>query len=434
MRNLWLNNTKKQSNYSKLCSDTNVDVLIVGGGLTGLICAYMLKNKGINCVIIEANRIGMGITRNTTAKITSQHGLIYADLVNKIGKENSKKYLLANENAIRKYKEICQDFDCDFCEGSSFVYSRRSANIIKNEVNSVCELGLNAEFVQNIEIPIKIEGAIKFNNQAQFNPFKFINHISKDLVIYEKTPAISINKNRVVTPQANINADIIIVATHFPFIDHYGFYFLKMYQQRSYVIALENAQKLQNMYIDEKDGGLSFRGYKNLLLMGGGGHRTGESGGGYNFLKHNAKILYPNAKCLYSWATQDCITLDGIPYIGRYSKKFNNIFVATGFNKWGMTSSMVSAEILSDMITGKRNPYESVFSPQRFSLNKKFFMHMGKTVKNFVYPSTKRCSHLGCTLKYNKQEHSWDCPCHGSRFTENGKLIDNPATKGVNIE
>lgn len=434
MKNLWNDSADIKNDFPSLSKNIYTPVLVIGGGLAGILTAYLLKNNGIDCVLVETNRVGMGITKNTTAKITSQHGLIYADLLSKIGRENSGKYLFANENAIKKYKSICKNLDCDFSETSAFVYSRCDSYRIENEVKTVKELGLDAEFVSNIELPITIKGAIKFKNQAQFNPLKFINHISKDLVIYENTPAILIDKNHVSTPKADITAESIIITTHFPFVNRYGFYFLKMYQQRSYVLGLKNAQNLENMYIDEKENKLSFRGYNDILLLGGGGHRTGEVGGGYGFLKHQAKIIYPKSEIAYSWATQDCITLDGMPYIGKYSKKFDNIFVATGFNKWGMTSSMVSAQILSDMIVGKKNPYASVFSPQRFTLNKRFFIHLGKTLKNFVYPSKKRCSHLGCALKYNRQEHSWDCACHGSRFSKEGDLLDNPATKGVNIE
>lgn len=433
MKNFWTQDIDDEIRHIDFSNNIKTEVLIIGGGMAGIMIAYLLKNKGIKCVLIEANKIGTGITKNTTAKITSQHGLIYRRLINQIGKENAAKYLSANENAINKFRKICQKIQCDFVNAPSSVYSIGNLKKIEDEVKAVNDIGFKAEFISDIEIPIKIKGAIKFDNQAHFNPIKFIQLISKDLVIYENTCATSVEKNSVSTSKGKIIADNIIIATHFPFINKLGFYFLKMYQQRSYVIALKNAEYLKSMYIDEKSGGLSFRSYKDLLLFGGCGHRTGETGGGYNKLKCIAKILYPHAKPTYSWATQDCITLDGIPYIGKYSKKHDNIFVATGFNKWGMSSSFVSAEILSDMVMGKKNQYESLFSPQRFTLNKRFFIHVGKTVKNFVFPSKKRCSHLGCALKYNKQEHSWDCPCHGSRFSENGDLIDNPAMKGVKI-
>lgn len=434
MKSIWEYDINAKHPYPALSGSVKTSVLVIGGGITGLLISYFLKSKDIECIVIEAKKIGMGITKNTTAKITSQHGLIYDQLINKIGKENAAQYLLANENAIKKYRSICQDIDCDFITLPSYVYSTDNDKIIEKEVTAVQKLGEDAEFVSDIEIPLQIKGAIKFNDQAQFNPLKFINHLARELVIYENTPAISVDGHNVLTPNGKITAENIIIATHFPFINTHGCYFLKMYQQRSYVMALQNAQRLKGMYLEEKESGLSFREYKNLLIIGGGGHRTGEPGGGYEYLKKKSQILYPNSEELCSWATQDCITLDGIPYIGNYSKSLSNVFVATGFNKWGMSSSMVSAEILSDMITGREHPYKNVFSPQRFTANKKFFIHLGKTIKNFVYPSTKRCSHLGCALKYNKQEHSWDCPCHGSRFTENGDLIDNPATKGANIE
>lgn len=435
MESIWNNYTNGKINYPTLLNNIKTSTLIIGSGITGILIGYLLKKRGINNIIIESNKIASRTTLNTTAKITSQHGLIYNKLINKIGKEKAYKYLHANQNAIKKYKEIIEleNIDCDFCESSAFVYSKEDINIIESEIKAVNDLGFNATFESQTEIPIKINGAIKFKNQAHFNPIKFLNHISKNLKIYENTPAISLDKNKVHTPKGDIRADNIIIATHFPFINSHGLYFLKMYQERSYVLALKNAQNINNMYIDAKDGGLSFRGYKDLLLLGGGGHRTGEKGGGYDFLLESAKNIYKGSKVDKLWATQDCITLDGIPYIGKYSKNLNNIFVATGFNKWGMTSSMVSAEILADMIMGKQNIYEDVFSPQRFAINKKFFVHLGKTFKNFIYPSTKRCSHLGCSLKYNKQEHSWDCACHGSRFSEKGKILNNPAMKEINI-
>jgi glycine/D-amino acid oxidase-like deaminating enzyme len=204
-----------------------------------------------------------------------------------------------------------------------------------------------------------------------------------------------------------------------------------MHQNRSYVIALENAKLVDGMYLDENDKGLSFRTYKDYLLIGGGSHKTGKDGGGWRELEEIAAKYYPKAKIKYKWAAQDCITLDDMPYIGRYSEKTPDLFVATGFNKWGMTQSMVSANILSDIIQGKKNEYEDIFSPQRTILHPRLAENAFTSVFNLLTPTAPRCPHLGCALKWNKLEHTWDCPCHGSRFSENGKLLDNPATGNI---
>ena len=194
------------------------------------------------------------------------------------------------------------------------------------------------------------------------------------------------------------------------------------------MIALENAENVHGMYIDATEGGMSFRNYENLLLIGGGSHRTGKDGGSFSELFDFARKYYPNARAAYEWATQDCMTLDGIPYIGLYSKRTPNLYVATGFNKWGMTSAMVSAALLKDLILGRNNDFAEVFSPSRTVLHPQLAINTGEALIGLLTPSVPRCPHMGCALKYNKQEHSWDCSCHGSRFDEHGELIDNPAT------
>ncbi len=432
MNSVWTSETQIPK-FPKLNHDINAQVAVIGGGIAGILIAYMLKEKGLNCVLIEANRIGMGITKNTTAKITSQHGLIYNNLINRIGFENSKKYLMANELAIKKYKSICKNIECEFCELDSYVYSLNNRKDIENEVESVNSLGVEAKFVNETELPIKMAGAIKFKAQAQFNPILFLKEISKGLEIYEQTKVQNINGNTIETENGNIYAENIVVATHYPFMNKKGLYFVKMYQERSYVLGLEHAQKLNGIYIGgTENNSLSFRNYKNLLLLGGASNRTGKSSNNFDRLRSIARKLYPNSNEKYLWATQDCMTPDNIPYIGKYSPNTKNLFVATGFNKWGMTSSMVSAMILSDLITNKDNEFKDVFSPQRSFLNKKqTYINIGESFKNLLTPSLKRCSHMGCALKYNPQEDSWDCPCHGSRFTKEGNLIDNPAKRDL---
>ena len=423
--------TANQPNFESLNKDLKTDVLIIGGGMTGILCAHMLHQLGIDYVLCEADTICSGITKNTTAKITSQHGLIYEKLIRQFGVAKPKQYLDANENALKKYRELCRKIDCDFEDKDAYVYSLNHRRKIENEITALERLGIHAEFVRTLPLPFSVAGAVRFKNQAQFHPLKFVAEISKGLHVYEHTRVQTLVGTKAITSQGTIQAKKILVTTHFPFINKHGFYFLKVYQHRSYAIALENAPNVHGMYVDEAPTGMSFRNYENLLFIGGGGHRTGKKGGAWQELRDFAKRHYPNAVEKYHWATQDCMTLDGAPYIGAYSAGTNDIYVATGFQKWGMTSSMVSAMILSDMVQGKENPYAQVFSPGRTILRPQLAVQVLESAFNLLTPSTKRCPHLGCALKWNPDEHTWDCPCHGSRFTKEGTLIDNPATKGL---
>ncbi len=414
--------------FEKLKGDIKTQVLIIGGGLCGILCAYYLKQSGIDCIVVEGSRIASGTTDKTTAKITAQHSLIYDKLIRSYGAEKAQMYLDVNLRALREYEKLCKDIDCDFERKDSYVYSTSNREDIEKEVKAVNELGFNAEFCNDCELPFRISGAIKFPNQAQFNPVKFISSMIGDLTIYENTMIREIKPNKAYAQNGTITADKIIVATHFPFINKHGSYFLKLYQHRSYMCAYEGAEQVNGMYVDEDKKGISLRSYNNLLLIGGGAHRTGKKGGAWTSVEDFKNNHYPNAKLRYMWAAQDCMSLDGVPYIGMYSSNTPDLYVATGFNKWGITSSMVSAMILRDMITGKHNEYKEVFSPQRSMIKPQLFVNGFETTVNLLTPTTKRCPHLGCALKWNKAEHTWDCPCHGSRFEEGGKLIDNPAT------
>ncbi|HFD2043353.1 TPA: FAD-dependent oxidoreductase [Clostridium perfringens] len=476
MKSLWSESCKFRKREA-LNKDIKTDVLVIGAGIAGILTAYMLKQRGREVVVIDAAEIASGNTKNTTAKITSQHDLIYSKLITEFGEEKARQYAKTNELAIKKYKKIIEDrrIECDFEEKPSYVYSLNEVEVLKEEAEAAKKLGIDAEFVQEANLPFKINGALKFNNQAQFNPLKFLKDISNELVIYENTRALEIKENLVVTSGGNITAKNIVVATHYPIMNAPGYYFMKMHQERSYVLALENKSEIDGMYIDLNKEGYSFRTYNNLLLLGGISHRTGENeeGGSYDELRKVAKRLYPKAKEKYHWSAQDCMTIDGIPYIGRYSSETPNIYVATGFNKWGMTSSMVSAMIISDMILEKENDFSEIFSPRRFDLSlsiNNIANDLIETAKNFIaqkvyIPSSEiehiknghggiieyngekvgvyknkegkeffvstKCTHLGCQLSWNADELTWDCPCHGSRFDYKGRLIGSPATKDL---
>lgn len=433
MNSIW-SETVELPKFEKQKRDIKTDVLIIGGGMAGILCAYMLEQEGMDYVLVEADRIGSGITKNTTAKITFQHGMVYHGLLEKFGVERTRKYLEANRQALKKYRKLCKNVDCDFEEKDAYVYSQNDKKILERELKTLETIGFLAEEVEELPLPFPVAGAIRFREQAQFHPLKFLSVIAQGLNIYEHTRVEELTKHTALTEYGKITAEKIIVATHFPFINKHGSYFLKMYQHRSYVIAMEHAPEIGGMYVDEAMKGMSFRNYEDLLLIGGGDHRTGKQGGNWCELERFAKEYYPEAKEKYRWATQDCMTLDGVPYIGRYSRNTPDFYVATGFNKWGMTSAMVAAQILTDMIFERDNLYEEVFSPSRTILRPQLMVNAFEAVKNIVSLEEKRCPHMGCALKWNPQEQSWDCPCHGSRFTKEGKLIDNPAVEDLEKE
>ena len=432
MKSVW-EQVAPQERFESLSGNKNTDVLIVGGGIAGILCACQLKNAGVECMIAEAKEICGGITKNTTAKITLGHGLLYDKLIRRFGEETARLYLKAQIRAKDEYARLCEKIDCDFETKESYVYSLCDRKKIEKEVVALNRLGVKATFSDGGTLPLPIVGAVRVKDQAQFHPLKFLYAMAKDLPIFEHTKVVELMPHKAVTNRGEISFKKLIVATHFPILNKHGGYFLKLYQHRSYVLALKGAPNVDGMYVDEADTGLSFRNYGDLLLLGGGGHRTGKSGGCWQELEDFAKTHYKNAQTVGRWATQDCMTLDGAPYIGQYAKSTPHVYVATGFNKWGMTNAMVAANILCDLVQEKTNPYAKVFSPSRSMLRPQLAVNAFESVVGLLTPTVPRCPHLGCALKYNRAEHTWDCPCHGSRFTEDGELINNPATDDKKI-
>ncbi len=474
MESIWTK-TCDGKKWPMLKQHIKADVAIIGGGMAGILTAWHLTKAGVKAVVLEAERIGFGQTRNTTAKITSQHGMFCHSFIEKKGEETARKYVQANQNAVAAYKRIIreQGIDCEFTEQNAYVYSMDEEKL-KREVVAARKLGIKASFESQIEIPVTCAGAVCFPGQAQFHPLKFIEALAEGLTIYENTTVTEVEPHLVKTPYGSVSAGKIVFATHFPFINFPGLYFARMHQERSYVLALENAGKLNGMYIGDGENALSFRQYDKYILLGGQGHRTGENPEGecYERLRATARKLYPESREAACWSAQDCITDDKVPFIGQYGINRPDWLVATGFRKWGMSSSMVAAMILKDMICGIQNPYAEVFAPFRFSveelpqlmkdggktvkgLTKRFFHLPEKTVaalkpghgaivrtgegkvgvykteEGEIYQVDVSCPHLGCELAWNPDEHSWDCPCHGSRFDHKGNLLDNPAQVGI---
>lgn len=475
-----------ESIWSKTCSfpkreplsqDISTEVAVIGAGITGILTAYLLQKAGKKVVVLEANRMASGQTRNTTAKITSQHGLIYTNLLHTLGKEKAWQYAQANETAIRTYQDLiaAEQIHCDFVKTNAYVYSNDKARLLE-EVHSAVSLGLPATFTESLPLPVSAAGAVCFAEQAQFHPLKFLKPLTESLTIYERTPVSTVKEHTLITPKGNVTAEHIIFATHYPFINFPGLYFARMHQERSYVLALENTPLTEGMFIGNDENACSFRTYGNLLLFGGEAHRTGQNkqGGRYDTLRKKAKALFPNCREVAHWSAQDCIPADGVPFIGQYAAGKPHWYVATGFQKWGMTTAMVSATLLRDSICGIKNPFAEVFDPSRFSaellsgvtceskesikgLSKRFFQVPDAEAKELpfghggivtvddekvgVYKDETgklhlvdiRCPHLGCQLEWNPDEKSWDCPCHGSRFDAYGKLISGPAQENITL-
>lgn len=414
--------------FPELDKNLHTDVLIIGGGMAGLLCALKMNQAGLDCILIEENRLMGGVSGRTTAKLTSQHGLVYHKLLREYGTEQARLYWRANEDAIAAFRTLAEKADCDFQSQTSYIYAVDDIQKLEAEMRAYERLHIPAHWERELSLPFPVAGALAFDNQAQFHPLKLAAHIAPQLKIYENTKALSFVGNRIETPKGAITAEKIIVATHFPMLNKHGAYFLKLYQQRSYVIALENADTVEGMYLDSADNGLSVRSWEKWLLLGGGGHRTGKKGIGWKLPEASASKYYPNAEIIARWATQDCMTLDSMPYIGPYSKNTPNLFVATGFQKWGMSSSMAAAMILTDLVQERENPYAALFSPSRSILHRQLLCNGVEAMTNLIRPTKPRCPHLGCALHWNEAEHSWDCACHGSRFNAEGKVLNNPAT------
>ena len=413
--------------FPALQGDVRTDVLIIGGGIAGILTAYFLKQKGVSCLLVEKDAICSGTTQNTTAKITFGHGLLYDKLIRSRGTETARMYLEANRKAFDAYSDLCKRVDCDYERKDNYIYSRDNRRALEAEMKALEKIGYRAELRDKLPLLFETAGAVCYPEQAQFHPLKFLFALARELPICEHTPVREMEGCTAVTDKGRIYAKKVVVATHFPFINKHGAYFLKLYQHRSYMLALENAANVDGMYMDEQKTGLTFRNYGPYLLVGGGAHRTGKRSDGWAAVRRFAAANYPRAGEKYFWAAQDCMSLDGMPYIGRYSSGSDELYVASGFCKWGMTGAMVAAELLCDRLTGVRNEYAGAFEPSGRLFTPQLAVNGFEAATNLLTFTRKRCPHLGCALKWNSAEHSWDCPCHGSRFSEEGTVLDNPA-------
>lgn len=489
----WLDKTEN-TNYPELTEDINVDIGIVGGGLVGITAAYLLKKEGLKVAVIEADKICKATTAHTTAKITSQHSLIYDKTINTFGKELAQQYADANQHAIKFMADLVKtnNIECDYEAQDAYVFTQDKKYVekIQKETEAAASLGIPAEYLEKISLPVPVSAAMRFTGQAHFHPRKYVLALAKTIPgdgshIFEGTRAVDINEGETCTIKTakgrKITARHVIIASHYPFFDGKGMYFARMYPERSYLLAFKIEENPPDgMFINVDKPGMTFRNQPHeggrILLFGGENHKTAHGGDTttrYDNLRKLVKDIYTVKEELYHWSTQDYYTLDEIPYVGRLTSNTPNIYVATGFMKWGMTNGTAAAIIIKDMITKGESPWQNIYSPQRGTTAKaagtfivqnadvavqlisgkienpdedidikngegKVVEYKGKRTGAYkdtegkLYLLDLTCTHMGCELQWNDAEKSWDCPCHGSRFNYDGSIIEGPALCTLN--
>ncbi len=488
----WIDTTQDTS-YPKIENDIDVDVAIVGGGITGITTAYLLNMRGVKLAVIDANRIAKGTSGHTTAKITSQHSLKYAKTIKSFGEEKAQQYATANETAIDMVEEIVNEnnIDCDFKRVPAYVFTQEEEYIkkIEEETSAAYSLKLPAEYTDKLELPFAIKGAVKFSNQAQFHPRKYLLALAsiiekKGSLIFENTRAVDIQEGDphilVTDSGKKIRASSVVQATRYPFFDTPGLYFSRLYPERSYLIGMHiDGSFPEGMFINAESPSRTLRlhtgGNDSLLLVGGENHKTGH---GDDLHKHYENVMdfarrnFSIVDAPYKWSAQDYTAMDEIPIIGPMTSGKNSIYVATGYEKWGMSNGTAAAMIISDLILHGESPWEEVYNPSRFTpvaSAKNFIMENADVAKSYVagklnipddavdigrgeavitevdgnkvgmyrdmdgkrHIVSTTCTHIGCELKWNSAELSWDCPCHGSRFTYTGDIIEGPALENI---
>ncbi len=486
---VWIATGPEQPLHPALRREVRAEVAVIGGGIVGITTALLLAEAGVKVVLLEADRLARGVSGYTTAKVSSQHGLIYARLRSQFGAEGARCYGEANESALEWIADrVDRDgIDCDFRRRQSFAYISDVAHRaeIDNEVEAAVEAGLPASRCESTPLPYPVVAAVRFDDQAEFHVRRYLLALSDRLTaagarIFENSRAVQVDSDDpcvVKTPGGQVRADRVIVATHYPFLDR-SLAFARVHPQRSYAIACRiQGSPPPGMYISGDSPTRSVRAVpvegEELLLVGGEGHKPGTGGDSeerYRRLEQFAREHWNVDSVEYRWSSQDNTTIDGVPYVGRLTPRVDRILMATGFAKWGMTGGTAAALLLADLVLDRENPWSDLFDPIRVKLrasvgtflkeNAEAGLHLvGDPLRNpgkrgiddlrpgegdivtrdgeriaayrdeagNVVAVSTRCTHLGCQVNWNTAERSWDCPCHGSRFAPTGEVLQGPA-------
>jgi glycine/D-amino acid oxidase-like deaminating enzyme/nitrite reductase/ring-hydroxylating ferredoxin subunit len=488
---LWVGTTP-ESHYHELHSDIEADVVVVGAGIAGLTAAALLKAAGRRVVVVEAGRVASGVTGYTTAKLTVLHGLIFDDLAQAFGDDGAHTYADANLAGMAIVADLAvrHEIDCELERRPAFTYTTDAAMVdkVRAEVAAAKRIGLRADFTVDTDLPYPVEGAIRVDDQAQFHPRKYCLGLAAAVNgdgshVYERTRALSLDEGdrcRIETDHGVITADYVIEATHLPFSDKGGF-FARAHPMRSYALSARlDGPVPQGMYLSVDTPSRSVRSARmdgeEVVILGGEGHKVGQDPDTrerYAALEEWARANFPVRSVDYRWSAQDYVPVDHVPFVGSLSPGSERAYVATGFKKWGMSNGSAAGIMLTDRILGRDNPWAELFDSNRLNLRQsatELIKENANVVKRFVgdrlrtetrsiddlapgeaavlvegsgrvaayrdpdgavHAVSPICTHMGCTVAWNTAETTWDCPCHGSRFTCDGKVIQGPAVKDL---
>jgi glycine/D-amino acid oxidase-like deaminating enzyme/nitrite reductase/ring-hydroxylating ferredoxin subunit len=489
---LWLE-TSSKSDYARLERNVTVDVAIVGGGIAGVTTALLLKEAGATVALVEAGRVGAGVTGYTTAKVTSLHGLTYSKLASSFGEDGARVYGEANQAGLERIARFVEELeiDCDFRRKPNYTYteSPEERGRIEEEVATAARLGLPAAFTQTTDLPFPVAAAIRFDDQGEFHPHKYVLALTARIPgegshVFERSPVLGVDDGDpcvVETGTGSVTADQVVIATHMPLLDR-GLYFARVHPERSYVVAARlRGGPPSGMYLSTESPAHSIRAHPvdggELLLVGGESHKTGQrdTSERYRALARWAESRFDVERIEYRWATQDNMPADGMPFVGPLWPLSGRLYTATGFRKWGLANGTAAAMILRDLILGRPNAWASTFDPQRLKLRAsahelatenadvafRFFadrvrkrgsiaglrpgegkiarsgaaqVAVYKDEEGKLHSLSARCTHLGCIVAWNSAEKTWDCPCHGSRFSYDGEVVQGPAVKPLSAQ
>ncbi|MGZ8648224.1 MAG: FAD-dependent oxidoreductase [Solirubrobacteraceae bacterium] len=487
---VWIETGPAQPEFAELEADVQADVAVIGGGLVGITTALLLTEAGVHVALLEADRLIHGVTGHTTAKVTSQHGLIYDQLRSRFGFDGARTYGEANESALAWIAERVErdGIECDFRRRAAFAYATSPSERpqVESETEAAAAAGLPARMTESVPLPFEVEGAERFDDQGEFHVRAYLLALVDALTtggcrIFERTRAVEVDSHEqpvvVKTPGGRVLADQVVVATHYPFLDR-SLAFARVHPERSYAIVCRiDGTPPDGMLISAGSPTRSVRAVRvhgqELLLVGGEGHRTGTGGDTeerYRRLETFAREHWDVQSVDYRWSAQDNTTVDHVPYVGRLSPREERVFMATGFAKWGMTGGTAAALLLRDLLLGRENPWAPLFDPNRLNLRASAprlikenlqagLRFVGDRVtkpgrraaedlrpgegdivrlngervaayrddEGALHAVSPTCTHLGCQVNFNAAERSWDCPCHGSRFAPDGRVLQGPA-------